>query len=224
MQLVCIVLAIVLGGCGGKNYSNNGAQNKPITTAFIRVTNTITDSPILLAGLDGTTLTRVSYAQATGLQQVPSGKYALDVQYLDPNGNAVAVINKEVLDLTVNDRDTVYLVGTLDTLHTKLVENPAPAIASGNAEVQVMQASQRAGSVDVYLTDAAADLASSSKLTSVAFEEASPLATVAAGTNYRLRVTSPGTTNVLYDSGVFALDSICCTKSSLLSGWSSNFR
>ena len=206
----CVALALVavaVAGCGGKDYSNNGAQNKPITTAFIRVTNAISDSPVLLAGLDGTTLTRVSYGQATGLQQVPSGKYALDVQYIDPDGNAVAVINKEVLDLTVSDQDTVYLLGTLDTLHTKLVENPAPSIAAGNAEVQVVQASQRAQTVDVYLTDAAADLATATKLASVAFEDVSPLSTITSGANYRVRLTAPGTTNVLYDSGPFAIDS-----------------
>jgi hypothetical protein len=208
MLLSCVALIVAAVGCGGKNYNNSGAQNRPITTAFIRVTNAISDSPILLAGLDGTTLTRVSYGQATGLQQVPSGKYALDVQYLDTNGNPVAVINKDVLDLTVNDQDTVYLLGTLDTLHTKLVENPAPAIAAGNAEVQVVQASSRAGSVDVYLTDAAADLATATKLASVAFEDATPLSTIPAGTNYRVRVTSPGTTTVLYDSGVFAIDDL----------------
>jgi hypothetical protein len=202
----CIALAVAVSGCGGKNYSNNGAQNQPITTAFLRVTNTISDSPILLAGLDGTTLTRVSYGQATALQQVPSGKYALDVQYIDTNGNAVAVINKETLDLTVDDQDTVYLLGTLGTLRTKLVENPAPSIAAGNAEVQVVQASARAGSIDLYLTDPTADLATATKLTTVAFEEASPLSTVSSSGSYRLRVTAAGGMTVLYDSGTFTID------------------
>ena len=202
----CIAFAVAVTGCGGKNYSNNGAQNTPITTAFLRVTNTISDSPILLAGLDGTTLTRVSYGQATALQQVPSGKYALDVQYLDTNGNAVGVINKETLDLTVDDQDTVYLIGDLSTLHTKLVENPAPSIAAGSAEVQVMQASARAGSIDLYLTDPAADLATAPKLATVAFEDASPLSTVSSSGSYRLRVTAAGSTTVLYDSGTFTID------------------
>ena len=203
--LWCVALGVVVAGCGGKNYSNNGAQNKPITTAFIRVTNTIPDSPILLAGVDGTTLTRVAYGQATGLQQVPSGKYSLDVQYLNADGTAVGLINKEQLRLTVDDQDTVYLLGTFDAPHTKLVENPAPTIAAGSAEVQVMQASQAAGSIDVYLTDAAADLATATKLASASYEDITPLATVASGGNYRVRVTTPGTTTVLYDSGPFTI-------------------
>ena len=201
--LLCVAFAVVVTGCGGKNYSNNGAQNQPITTAFLRVTNTISDSPILLAGLDGTTLTRVSYGQATALQQVPSGKYALDVQYIDTNGNAVAVLNKEVLDLAVDDQDTVYLLGDLASLHTKLVENPAPSIAAGSAEVQVLQASARAQLIDVYLTDPAG---TTTKLATVDFEDVSPLAMVTSGGTYRLTVTASNDATVLYDSGPFTID------------------
>ena len=198
-----VLASLSLVSCGGGGVDTGG--NIPITTSFLRVVNTLTDSPTLVAGLDGTALTRVSYAQSTGLQQLVAGKKALDVQYVDAAGQAVALIDNEQIDLGVDDQTTVFLVGTLSTKRTKTVVNRVPDIASGNAEVQVMQAASNAGTVDVYLTDAAADLASATKLTNLAYEQASALATVAPGTNYRLRVTAPGGTTPLYDSGVFSI-------------------
>ena len=198
-----LVASLSLVSCGGGGVDNGG--NIPITTSFLRVVNTLTDSPTLVAGLDGTALTRVSYAQATGLQQLVAGKKALDVQYVDTAGRSVVLIDNEQIDLGIDDQTTVFLVGTVSTKRTKTVVNPVPDIASGNAEVQVMQAAANAGTVDVYLTDAAADLAAATKLTNLAYEQASALATVAPGTNYRLRVTAPGGTTALYDSGVFSI-------------------
>ena len=199
-----VLASLSLVSCGGGGVDTGG--NIPITTSFLRVVNTLTDSPTLVAGLDGTALTRVSYAQATGLQQLVAGKKALDVQYVDAAGQAVALIDNEQIDLGVDDQTTVFLVGTLSSKRTKTVVNRVPDIASGNAEVQVMQAAANAGTLDVYLTniDAATDL----KVPSLAPEQASDLATVAAdagGTNYRLRVERPGNPQVLYDSGEFSI-------------------
>lgn len=205
---VWVVLAsLVLASCGGSSYDGNGNGNlgKPITSGFLRLVNTLPDSPTLLAGLDGLTLTRVSFAQATQLQQLASGKYAIDVQYIDPNAVTVTLINKEQTTLEADTQATVFIVGTLNDRHTKTVVNPLPAITAGNAEVQVMQTVASQSSLDVYLTDAAADIATTPKLTTLAFDQVSDLTTLTAGTNYRLRVTAAGSTTVLYDSGVFPI-------------------
>ncbi len=197
-----------LAGCGGsQNYNQNSTTNKPITTAFLRVVNTLPDSPTLLAGLDGQTLTKVSFAQGTALQQLTSGKYAIDAQYLNTAGTAVAVIDKEKVDLAVDEQATVFIVGTLSAPHTHLIDNTKSTIAAGSAEVQVMNSVASQPNVDVYLTDAAADLATAAKLTTVAFDESSPLTTIPSGDTYRLRVTAAGSTAVLYDSGVFPIAS-----------------
>jgi len=202
-----VLASIVLASCGGSGYDGNGNGNvgKPITSGFLRLVNTLPDSPTLLAGLDGATLTRVSFAQATQLQQLATGKYAIDAQYLDPAGTTVTLINKEQVTINIDEQSTVFIVGTLNDHHTKTIVNPVPAITAGNAEVQVMQTVASQSSLDVYLTDAVADIATSPKLASVAFDEASDLTTVASGTNYRLRVTAAGSTTVLYDSGVFSI-------------------
>jgi hypothetical protein len=205
---VWVVLAsLVLASCGGSSYDGNGNGNlgKPITSGFLRMVNTLPDSPTLLAGLDGLTLTRVSFAQATALQQLASGKYAIDVQYIDPGAVTVTLINKEQTTLEADTQATVFIVGTLNDRHTKTVVNPLPAITAGDAEVQVMQTVASQSSLDVYLTDAAADIATTPKLTTLAFDQVSDLATISAGTNYRLRVTAAGSTTVLYDSGVFPI-------------------
>jgi len=202
-----VLASLVLASCGGSSYDGNGNGNlgKPITSGFLRLVNTLPDSPTLLAGLDGLTLTRVSFAQATQLQQLASGKYAIDVQYIDPNAVTVTLINKEQTTLEADTQATVFIVGTLNDRHTKTVVNPLPAITAGNAEVQVMQTVASQSSLDVYLTDAAADIATTPKLTTLAFDQVSDLTTLTAGTNYRLRVTAAGSTTVLYDSGVFPI-------------------
>src|SRR4029450_5803408 len=133
-----------------------------------RLVNTLPDSPTLLAGLDGLTLTRVSFAQATQLQQLASGKYAINAQYIDPNAVTVTLINKEPTTLDADTQSTVFIVGTLGDRHTKTVVNPLPAITAGNAEVQVMQTVGSQSSLDVYLTDAAADIVTTPKLTTLA--------------------------------------------------------
>ena len=203
--LLGVLSGVVLMGCGGSSYNSNSTTNKPITTGFLRLVNTVPDSPTLLAGVDATVLTRVSFAQATGLQQLKTNKYAIDVQYLDVKGSTVDLIKKEKITIGVEDQLTMFIVGSLDAPHTHIVDNQTPAIAAGSAEVQVMQTVATLSNVDVYLTDANADLATSTKLTTVAYDQSSELATIPSGGNYRLRVTPPGSTTVLYDSGAFAI-------------------
>jgi hypothetical protein len=203
--LLLVLAGTLLVGCGGTSYKGNGGINKPISTGYLRLVNTLPDSPTLLVGVDGQTLTRVSFAQATGLQQVAVGKYAIDVQYLDPKGNTVKAIDKERLDITTDVQATLFLVGTLGQPHTHKIENDAAAPAAGSAQVQVIQTVSGQPSLDVYLTDAAADLATAPKLATVAYDESTPLTTVPSGANYRLRVTAAGSSSVLYDSGAFTL-------------------
>ncbi len=203
--LVIVACGLVLVSCGGSSYKGNGGLNKPITTAFLRLVNTLPDSPTLFAGLNGTTLTRVSYGQSTVLQQLATGKYAINVQYLDPTGQTVTLINKEEINLTQNEQATVFIVGTLNDRHTHTLDDLVPTLTAGNAEVQVMQTVAGQSSLDIYLTDAAADLATSPKLTTLAYDQNSEPVAVPAGTNYRLRVTAAGSTTVLYDSGVFSV-------------------
>lgn len=203
--LSIVMACLWLSGCGS-GYSGGYYQGgAPVTTSFLRIVNTLPNSPTLLVGVDNANLARVSFAQATGMQQTISGAYSLNVQYIDAAGTNVAVITPQALTLVADEQTTAFVVGTLGAARTKLVVHGVPNIAAGSAQVQVVQTAAAAGTLDVYLTDAAADLASATKLTTVAFEQASDLATVASGANYRLRVTAPGSTNVLYDSGTFSI-------------------
>jgi len=199
---------LLLASCGG---SSGGGNNAPVTdTGLIRIVNSVPDSPTLNAGVTAATLTRVSFAQSTKLTQLFVGSYSLNVQYIDSAGSVVNVITNEPLKLDADIEVSVFVIGDLATAHSQLIVNPVPVIAAGKAEFQVMQASANAGTVDVYLTNAAAPLAGATPL-HLAFEAASDLltidATIDASTKYRLRVTTAGTPTVLYDSGPFAIAS-----------------
>ena len=125
--LWAVCASVLLASCGGSSYNSNGTgTNKPITTGFLRLVNTLPDSPTLLAGLDGNTLTRVSFGQATALQQLVTGKYAINVQYIDPDAKTVTLINKEQVTVNTDEQETVFIVGTLSDRHTKTVANPVP--------------------------------------------------------------------------------------------------
>lgn len=204
-DLEIVVSCLWLAGCGSGDGGGNFQGGQPITTSYLRIVNTLPNSPTLLVGVDSLNLARVSFAQATGLQQTISGAYSLNLQYVDANGTVTPVVPAQPLNLVADEQTTAFVIGSLSAARTKLVVHAVPDIAAGSAQVQVVHTASAAGTLDVYLTDAAADLAASTKLATVAFDQASDLATVASGANYRLRVTAPGSTTVLYDSGAFSI-------------------
>jgi Domain of unknown function (DUF4397) len=200
--IVCLCCALAVG-CGGGSGGNDAITD----TGFIRVVNTLPDAPTLNVGVTAASLARVSFAQSTKLTQLLAGRYSVNVQYFDASGATVSVIANEPVTLNADEEVSLFLVGNLDTPRVKVVANPLPAIAAGKAEYQVVHSATNQGTVDVYLTDAAAPLAGATPVT-LAYEAASDLFTIDARPDSRLRVTAHGdATQVLYDSGTFAIES-----------------
>jgi hypothetical protein len=202
--LIVGACCVLLAACG----SGGGGNNAPVTdTGFVRFVNSVPDSPTLNAGVTAAALARASFSQSTKLTQTFVGDYSFNAQYTNSQGTIVKVITNEALKLQADVEVSIFLLGDLASAHTLLIVNPVPVIAAGKAEFQVMQASKNAGTVDVYLTEYNAPLAGATPL-HIAFEAASDLQTIDAGTNYQLRVTDGAATpTVLYDSGPFAIDS-----------------
>jgi hypothetical protein len=200
--LFCAV-AVLLSSCGG----NSGGSNPIVLTGFVRVVNSVPDSPTLSTGVTVNALARASFGQSTQLVQLFTGNYVVTVQYTNAAGTVVRPIPDQALALPIEEQATLYVMGDLDTARAKWVVNPLPILAAGEAQVQFVHTATGLGAVEVHLTDAAAPLAGGTSVT-LAFEAASDLLDVAAGDNYRLRVTDPGGAVVLYDSGPFEINSM----------------
>jgi hypothetical protein len=197
------LLGVLLTGCGGSNSNGNVVQ----VTGFLRSFNAISDSPTLNAGVTLGALSAVSFAQSTGNTPYTAGNYAFNAQYLNGAGGVVNVVTNLPVQIPRNEQVAVFMMGSLATPTTKVVSNPIPDIAAGDAEFQVVHAASGQSTLDVYVTDANAPLAGATPIT-LAYENASDLMSVTASANLRLRVTPPGdNTTVLYDSGVFPLAS-----------------
>jgi Domain of unknown function (DUF4397) len=198
-----VLLAVLVAGCGGS--SSNG--NFVPVNGFLRAVNAIPDSPTLSVGINAGGLGRISFAQATNLTPFNATGYAFDALYVSGT-TAVSVVSNLAVSLQAEQQVSIFLMGSMAAPTTKMVVNPIPEIAAGEAEFQVVHAASGQSTLDVYVTDAAAPLADATPIT-IAYEGQSDLLTIPAGANYRLRVTQPGDVGtVLYDSGAFPIASL----------------
>ncbi len=200
--LIAIVF-LLLSACGG----SSGGNNFITTSGFVRVVNSIPDSPTLDTGITSSAFGRVSFGQSTQLVQLFTGGYNVTVQYLDATGTVVHPVPDQPLALQIEEQATLYVLGELDTARAKWVINPVAVLNAGEAQVQFVHTALGVGTVDIYLTDSAAPLAGATPVT-LSFEAASDLLDIASASDYRLRVTAPGSATVLYDSGTFSIASM----------------
>ena len=144
-------------------------------------------------------------------ESVLVGGYNVQVTYEDPVGDTVTLVERfgdDNIKLFADDETTLVLAGTLANPTIFEVNNTEYGYGDGDRgsvplepEVQFLHTVSGRATLDFYLTAAGAGLAGETPV-SLAFGEASPLQSIPAGSDYRIRVTSPGgAANVLYDSG-----------------------
>ena len=94
---------------------------------------------------------------------------------------------------------TVLATGRVAAIAPLVLEDDLANPAAGNVKLRLVHASPTAGTVDIYVTAPATDLAvAQPTLTSVPFRAASDYLEVPAGT-YRVRITPAGTKTVAID-------------------------
>jgi len=193
-----VMTAVLLVACG----SSSSSSSKKLALRVIHASPDAPDVNILVDG--AAVLSAVGYKEGSGYLDLNEGTYDIAVEAITPAGNAV------VIDLpgTALDRKTDYSVLAIGkvagaTLAPLVLSNPQSSIPAGKVRVRVVHASPDAPQVDVYLTDPAADLSLETPVTLAFGEDAGPLEVP--GGNYRVRVTLPGSPDVLFDSGTIAL-------------------
>jgi hypothetical protein len=199
---LALSLTCALVGCGG-----GGGSNGNFTVGQVRVVNVVADAPALNARVGNGVIATVSYAQASRVIEVATGDYDVDFVYAAPDGDVVTVLDNRDLPIVGDRQTTAVAMGTLAQPSYLVIDESTPEVAAGDTEVHFLNGAMQAGSIDFYLTASDADIAALAPTASVNAGAVSDLSTLAAGNDYRLRVTPAGAKNVLYDSGPFALDS-----------------
>ncbi|WP_332067298.1 DUF4397 domain-containing protein [Aeromonas media] len=201
----CAALAMVLGlaACGGSENDSSPPN------AAIRISHLAPDAPKVNVNVDGAPLlTAVDYGASSGLKPVTAGSHEVAVDGILPSGTST-VIGPVSLDLKPDTQYDVLAVGKLegsgDTAFGPLViERPNQAPMGGDIRVQVVHAAPGAPAVDIHVTAPGAALTSPT-LANIPFKTYSDPLTLPAG-EYQIRLTLPGTVDVVYDSGPLTLN------------------
>ncbi|MFI3245574.1 MAG: DUF4397 domain-containing protein [Ferrimonas sp.] len=196
-----VVTAFTLAACDNETNSNQ---------PYIQVLHAAADAPLVTVLLDDATLLEdLDYLDGSAAVRLDEGSYTITVEAQLPDDTLSSVIGPVSLDAATEMQYAVLAVGSVsdDTLTHLLIDRSTEAVTSGNARVQVVHAAASAPAVDVYVTTPDADISSSTAtLTDVSYEDISDALEITAG-EYQIRITTTGTTTVVFDSGTLTLAS-----------------
>ncbi len=172
--------ALLLNACGGGGSSGNGS---------IRLVNATTEFPSLDFYQGTTLLGSAIAADAAGTySSLGAGTYAF--QLTSAGTTTTVASTSRAITKDVNNTLVAYKTNGLVT--TAYLTDSEAAPTTGAAKLRVLNTSEEAGVVDVYVTSPDADLTTTSPtLAGVAGERASVYSEIGAGT-YRVRVTGTG--------------------------------
>lgn len=214
-KLIPIVpLLACLAGCGHDPGYQLSDFNFP-QTADIQMVNLMPDSPTIAS-----TVTRSSdnalatqnaepFAGASTQTSLIVGTYNLAVTYLDGNGNLRYLLNDNSLNYTDKDQFVYLFMGSVTNPVEQTIHFTDPfytgGISSNDVEVWFADGASSPDQVDIYLTAPSTPIAAATPTQTLTTEGYSQPITIPNQTAWRLRVTPRGSTNVLFDSGSFAL-------------------
>jgi hypothetical protein len=172
----------------------------PVTDSQLRVTHASPDAPAVNVYVNGNlTLSDVDYKESSGIIALNAGDYEVEVRGILPGGAETTVIGPTTITLTQDQRLDVVAVNpvatiTVDTVTTDISE------AVTDVQVSVLHAAPAVADVDIYVTAPGDAIADATPIDANYGDDAGPL-TLAANTDYRIRITPDGSSTVVYDSG-----------------------
>lgn len=189
MTIAVILAAIIFAmGCGSGS-----------STGQIRLVQASPNAPALDFVLDGTTqASDMLYGNASAYVTVKAGSRR--VQAIPVNSTS-AIFDSSV-SVGDSDNKTVLLTGSSPSLQSVvLTDGGTTTTTTGQTFVRVVNASASMGAADVYLVPAGTGITGVTPVaTSLAFDQSGGYQTVATG-GYEVLMTSPGTHNILLDTG-----------------------
>ncbi len=203
MAAGALLATSLIAGC-----SSDGSSIR-IGDAEIRIIHTSPDAPAVNASLDGgvsNAVTNLDYATSTGYIEVDATSYDIVVEGIGPGMTTIPnVIVVNGFALADGERQTVLAVNPVASIAPLVVADSVAEPAAGEVAIRVVHASPAAdgatATVDVYVTAPGAPLTGAATL---ALAGDVDLGAVPVG-NYQVRITLPGTSTILYDSGTIDL-------------------
>lgn len=185
--------ALVLGGCADdKGYSE------------LRVIHASKDAPPVNVRVGfKNVIKNLDYADSSGYLSVRSGTKKVLVKAIIPGGNAV-VIKVDRFEFEKDLRYNILAVNDTATIEALVVEESAAEPSDTEVAIAVVHASTNANEVDVYVTAPGVPLNSVGANFSFDYTDVVDVGALPTGP-YQIRVTAPGTKNVVYDSGTVDL-------------------
>lgn len=193
---VALVLAlpISLSGLGACMSDPPTVQG---SSAHIRIVQAVPNAPIVDLVVDDAApvVTGLNFRSASGFLRVEAGTRRIRLTSTTP---ATTVLDESVF-FEFPRALTVIATGMVGGVEGVVAPDTAPIPLPGEIALRVIQASQSAGTVDVYVTDENASLTTAVPvLPNLGFRGNSAYFTFPTG-RYRVRLTTAGTKNVLYD-------------------------
>jgi len=206
-----IAALMAIAACDSDNGNVGPAPVPPIQeTASVRFIHAVPDAPDVNIRV-GNALVAFSldFAEATRFLQLSTGTSSVRVDANVPGGTAT-VIGPVNVTLAADTDYTVIATGEVDPagepIAPLILANPDTAVAAGNVRAEVVHAAPNAPAVDIFVTAPGAALTGATPIAggSTPFGASSGPLEVPAG-DYQIRVTLPGSTTPVFDSGTVTL-------------------
>jgi hypothetical protein len=207
------ILQGVLVACGGGGGSDVVPGDPIPRQGSIRVVNVIPDAGFIDGYLSGTLFSHANYGQASVLVKTLVGRYKMTVLAPTRGGPTDILVNQEAVDLTQQDEVNLLMIGPFATSRLLRINNieidfgvdlNQPATFPEPDYQIVHAATVIPGPLDVYVTEQNVDINTVSPSATVSFGDVTPLENLDSTVTYRLRVTTPGTKTVVFDSGPYS--------------------
>ena len=211
-QLCVPLLAVViLSACNSDNHDTSVPPSPPpVEKTAVKIIHAVSDAPnVKIDGGPAIQVNGLPFAQSTARYSIPAGATTVAVDALLPGNATARVIGPATLNLLPTQTYAVFAVGLAanSSIEALVVNQPATAVTSGNARVQIVHAAASAPMVDIHVTAPDATLSSSTVTGTLSFKQFSAALSVPAA-DYRVRITLPGQpATVVFDSGRISLAS-----------------
>lgn len=177
----------------------------------VQVIHAVANAPAVdVSNGTSTLLTDLQFKQASGFAPVFFGTTSITVDAKLPGGDQVTVIGPANIPLAPGREYSIIAAGSVGSVATPVqaivLDNAAAPVTAGNVRVQIVHAAAGAPAVDIHVTGPADPIIPANAIAggSTPFGADSGQIEVPAG-DYRVRVTLPGDTDAVFDSGTIAL-------------------
>jgi hypothetical protein len=206
-----VAAALLLGACDSDDDVNlNQTLPAPLEQVQLQLVHAVANAPTVSVGNTGSTfITGLRFKETSGFVPFAVGTLAVQVDADVPGGQATVIPSTDV-DLVADTTYSVLAIGEVGSMANPIaplvISNAATPVGAGNVRVEVVHGAPNAPPVDIHVTAPADPIVPANAIAggNTPFGANSGQLEVPAG-DYRIRVTLPGDTAPVFDSGTVAL-------------------